>query len=838
MLKRILLLLAWVIAFMAMADTRTTGFAVSGQVIDSLTRESLPYVTCSVFPEKNPQQAVTRFAADAEGKFNGELKTAGNYTLLITFVGKQTTRISFSVDENRRVARLGTIALAGSEQSLKELEVVAVKPLIKAEADRISYDTAQDPESQSSTVLDMLRKVPMVTVDGQDNIQLKGSGNFKFFLNGKPTNMFNNNPGLILKSFPASMVSKIEVITQPGAKYDAEGIGGIINIVTMQQATAQGYSATANVQASSRGSYGGGLNLMLQQGKFSFSGNYSYIYNKQFPVITDTERSTYVAGSPYATGKQVATVNNVTPMQFGSGQLSYEPDSLNLFTFSFNRRFGRTSGETEAETESFDGSGNKLFEYSQVNTNQVSWGSTDFGLDYQRSFKRPEELFTLSYKLSNTPNNSNFEATNTINPSYVTLPQPGLSQWSKSDNKASTNEHTFQADYTLPVAKGHKIESGLKYILRLNNSETEEAYKYFDFTKPFPYSPFIDKDSTWSFLNQQDILGAYMSYTGNVGKWGIKTGVRYEYTWLTAEFDDPSRDFGTDYGALVPSAIITYQLAQMQSLKLGYNKRIQRPGIGFLNPYVDRRDPNYINYGNPDLDPENSHAINFGYSSFAAKYNLNAELEYSFVNNAIEQYSFIRDGSAVQEITYDNIGKNRQLGVNLFGSYRGLPWLNLFVNSNVSYVSRQSESLNLANDGFTGRLFVGGTFMLPKDFRISTGAGGNLPQINLQGSQSAFYFSYAAISKAMLKKRLNMSLSAVYLPVPHIILNTKGINPVTGQTSFEQRTDVFLTSQAELRFNVSYRIGNINAEIKKTKKTISNDDQKTKEQSNLGESPM
>jgi len=838
MLKKMMFFLISFVTLNAMAETRTTGFAVTGHVIDSITRESLPYVTCSVFPENNQQQVVTRFAADAEGKFSAEIKAAGNYTLLITFVGKQPARIAFSVNENSRIARVGTVALSGSDQSLKELDVVAVKPLIRAEADRITYDTGQDPESQSSTVLDMLRKVPMVTVDGQDNIQLKGSGNFKFYLNGKPTNMFNINPGLILKSFPAAMVSRIEVITQPGVKYDAEGIGGIINIVTLQQASAQGYSATANVQASSRGSVSGGLNLMLQRGKFSFSGNYSYNHHVQFPVITDTERSTYISGSPYATGKQVATVNNVTPMQFGSGQLSYEPDSLNLFSFSFNRRFGKTRGETEATTGNFDGAGIKLFEYSQINTNKMSWGATDFGLDYQRSFKRPEELLTLSYKLSNTPNNSNFEATNTINPSYVALPQLGLSQWSKSDNKASTDEHTLQADYTVPVTRRFKVEGGLKYILRLNKSETEEAYKYFDFNKPFPYSPYFNRDSTWTFLNQQDIMGAYLSYTGNIGKWSFTSGVRYEYTWLKAEFDEPARNFGTNYGAYVPSTLITYRLTDMQSLKLGYNKRIQRPGIGFLNPYVDRRDPNYINYGNPDLDPENSHALNLGYSSFAAKYNLNAELEYSFVNNAIEQYSFIREGSAVQEITYDNIGKNRQIGVNLFGNYRGLPWLNLFVNSNVSYVNRMSESLNISNDGFTGRLFVGGTFMLPKDFRISTGGGGNLPQINLQGSQSAFYFSYAAISKAMLKKRLNLSLSAVYLPVPHIILNTRGVNPTTGQTAFEQRTNVFLTSQAELRLNVSYRIGDINTEIRKTQKTITNDDQKIKEKTNLGDSPM
>ncbi|MBP1677242.1 MAG: putative TonB-dependent receptor [Bacteroidetes bacterium] len=836
-MKKFLFALFLIIPVLLNAQNTGTKFVVKGQAVDSLTQETLPYVTCSVVMEKNPQQVVTRFASDLDGKFTGELKAAGNYIIVISCVGQQPASRHFSVSANNTQAQLGKIGLGANKQALKEVSVVATRPLIKADADKITYDAEQDPESKSSTVLDMLRKVPMVTVDGQDNIQLKGSGNFKFFLNGKPTNMFNNNPGLILKSIPANMVKNIEVITQPGAKYDAEGIGGIINIVTIQQSSAQGYSATISGQASSRGSYGGGLNLMIQSGKFSFSGNYNYSYNKQFPVTTSTERNSYVSGAPYPYGKQVATVENPTPMQIGSGQLSYELDTANLFTFSFNRQFGRPKSTTVATTENFDGDRNKIFDYTQNSTQTQSWGSTDLGVDYQHSFKKKGETLTLSYKLSNTPNSSNYEVTNTLGQNY-THPQAGLIQWSQSDNTASSNEHTFQADYSKPTAKGQTLEFGTKYILRLNSSETDEAYKYFDFSKSYPFTPYLTRDTVSNFDNNQDILGAYASYTANIGKWGIKGGLRYEYTWLNVEFNETERNFKDEYDSWVPSATLTYRLTDMNSLKLGYNMRIQRPSIGYLNPYVDRRDPNYISYGNPNLDPENSHNITLGYSSFGAKYNISAELAYTFVNNAIEQYSFIKDGSTVQEITYDNIGHNKQLGLNVFGSYRGLSWLNLYMNGNVNYVKMNSSAYGLSNDGFTGRMFLGGTFMLPKDFRISTGGGGNLPQITLQGSQSAFYFTYMALSKEFLKKRLTVALSAVYLPESHIILTTKGVNSTTGATTFDQRTDVHLTKNTEFRLNVSYRIGSMTAQVKKTKATISNDDQKMKENSSMGQSPM
>lgn len=837
-MKKILVAILVALPYLLSASPASAVYRIKGQAIDSVSNETLPYVTCAVVMKKNPQQVVTRFASDVNGQFSGDLKAPGDYVIIISCMGQTPAQKAFSVNAGNPVANLGKVFLSSDKKMLKEVSVVASRPIVKVEADKITYDAQQDPESKSSNVLDLLRKVPMVTVDGQDNIQLQGSSNFKFFLNGKPTHMFDNNAGQILKSIPSNVVKTVEVITQPGAKYDAEGVGGIINIVTVQKSSTDGYSATVNGQVSSRGSYGGGLNLMIQRGKFSFSGNYNYNYNKQFPVTTTSDRQTNIAGVQYANAHQEATVNNTTPMQFGSGQLSFEPDTTNLFTLSFDRRYGRPNSITNALTQDYNSGMNEIFGYSQYSTQNQTWGSTDAGLDYQHSFKKKNETLTVSYKLSDTPNSSDYEATNTIDPLYVASPQPGLAQWTKSMNTASTLEHTFQADYSDPLAKGHTLEMGAKYIVRLNDSKTNENYQYFNFTQPYPFTPYVVADSLSLFNNNQNILAGYVSYTGNVGKWGLKAGLRYEYTWVNALFNDQVKNFSTSYGVPVPSALLTYRLTDMQTFKLGYDMRIQRPGIDYLNPYVDRRDPNYISYGNPALDAEKNHNITFGYSNFSATYNLSAELSYMFVNNAIEQYSFIPAGSTIQNITYGNIGHNQQYGLNLFGNYRGLPWLNLYLNSNVSYVQMSSSTYNFSNSGFTGRMFLGGTFMLPKDFRISTGGGGMLPRVNLQGGQSDFYFSYMALSKDFLNKKLTVSMSGVYLPKSHIIITTNGMVNSSGVPTFTQRTDVHLMNTAELRLNISYRIGNLNGNIKKPKTTISNDDEKQKDNSSLGQSPM
>ena len=837
-MKKVIFTCLLIFPFMAFIQAQSTSgsqYQIKGQAIDSLTMETMPYVTCSIVLTDKPQQVISRFAGDADGNFTCGLNNPGNYTLLLTFVGKAVTTKQFTVSETQKVMQLGQIPMADSRETLKAVTITATRPLVKVDADKISYDVQQDPESKTSNALELLRKVPMVTVDGQDNIQLKGSSNFKIFLNGKPSNLFSNNPSQILKSFPASTIRNIEVITQPGAKYDAEGIGGIINIITVQNTGTQGYAIGVNGNVSSLGTYGAGVNLTLQSGKFSFSGNYSFNSFKQFPMTISLTRDTHVP-TIYPHVRQFSSNSYRVPAQFGNGSLSYEPDTLNLFTLSFNRQYGRQNGAVETMTQNYDNAMNPLFNYNQNSAQSQTWGSTDIGLDYQHTFKKKNETLTLSYKWSNMPNSSNYDVVSAIDPVYNTVPTPNLPQRNINVNDAATNEHTWQVDFSDPLAKNQTLDMGAKYIMRLNSSNSDEQYNLFDFNQPYPFIPYIDSIAHTNFDDTQKILAAYISYNGNFGKFGLMPGVRYEYTWQHVTNQDTL--FNSQYGVIVPSVIFTYKLTPMQMFKLGYNLRIQRPSISYLNPYVNRSNPDYISYGNPKLNPEKSNSITLGYSNYAPKFNVSTELSYSFVNNAIQQYSFIRQGSVIQENTFANIGHNRNLFLNVFGNYRGLRWLNLFLNGNVGYIDLKSGSYNMSNNGFTGNFVLGGTLMLPENLRVSLGGGGNLPQINLQGSQSAFYFSWAGLSKDFMKKKLTLSLNSVYLPKPHILVTTKGIDSQSGAETFDQRTDVHLTRPFELRFSISYRIGSLNSQVKKTKTTISNDDQKAKQNSNIGQSPM
>ena len=255
------------------AQTSTT-FTVTGQVLDSLTNETVPYATLNFSLASAPKKSVLLLACDIDGKFKAQLKSSGKYILQLQSIGMANTTKWFSVGKQPTL-NLGNVYMQSDNKVLKEVNVTAQKKLVRVELDKLTYSLNDDPEAQTSNTLDMLRKVPMITVDGSDEIQLQGSTNFKIYVNGKPSNMMNNNPADVLKSMPASSVKDIEVITDPGSKYDAEGVGGIINIITTRNIL-DGYTASVNADASLLGRMGAGAYLSAKFGKFGITGNYKY----------------------------------------------------------------------------------------------------------------------------------------------------------------------------------------------------------------------------------------------------------------------------------------------------------------------------------------------------------------------------------------------------------------------------------------------------------------------------------------------------------------------------------------------------------------------------------
>ena len=577
----VLLWMLMISGLVAAQNTANTSFQVKGILLDSLTQEGEPYATIKIVKKEAPAKALKMLVTDMKGQFQEKVPGTGNFVMTITSVGRTPIVKDFSVKAGEKLVDFGTLYIVDASNELGQVEIVAQKPLVKADIDKIEYNVQDDPDAQSNSVLEMLRKVPLVTVDGEDNIQVNGSSSFKVYVNGKPNNMMSNNPTEVLKSMPANSIKHIEVITNPGPKYDAEGVGGILNIVTVGSGL-EGYTATFSANVSNRGA-GGGAFGTIKSGKLTVSARYNYNYNDQ--------PRNYSSGSQHVTPEAV-TENSSNldydgsnkghgSFQSGSMEASYEIDTLRLVTMSFGLWGGgnKSNGSTDyIATFPENINAAPIYSYSAFNRSKSSWYSIDGGIDYQRLFKVKDRMLTFSYKINTRPQTSDsyteYEIDNGYNPDWADYLNRLKNQ--HNDGEQNTTEHTFQADYTTPIGKLHTLEAGAKYILRNNSSEDDR----FDADDTGKYEYNKDQSSHYKHLN--DIIAAYLGYGLKVKRLSGRLGVRYEHTIQDVKYlVGRGEDFTKNFDDVVPSASIGYKLTDMSNLRLGYNMRIYRPGIWY-----------------------------------------------------------------------------------------------------------------------------------------------------------------------------------------------------------------------------------------------------------------
>ena len=449
--------------------TAAPSYTLKGVLLDSLTQEGEPYATIKIAKKNAPQKALKMAVTDLNGKFQEKLTVApGEYIITLSSVGKVTIVKDFTVKASEKVIDLGKLNMAEATNELKGIEVVAQKPLVKVDVDKIEYNIEDDPDSKTNTVMEMLRKVPLVTVDGEDNIKVNGSSSFKIHVNGKPNNMMSNNPKDVLKSMPANTIKHIEVITSPGAKYDAEGVGGILNIVTVGGGF-EGYTATFRASGSNRGAGAGGY-ATIKSGKLTITGNYNYNYDTSPKSYSDSYRENYDSeDQKYLESKSSSDYNG--SFQYGNLEASYEIDTLRLLTASFGMYGGANDNKSDGLTTMWNAQRDRLaYQYRSLSDGDGSWYSMRGNVDYQRTSKKNKDrMITLSYKISTQPQNSDYytDYKDIKDPFEMDIVKKFLLNNSHSDGKTNTTEHTFQVDYTTPIGKLHTIEAGAKFLSSL-----------------------------------------------------------------------------------------------------------------------------------------------------------------------------------------------------------------------------------------------------------------------------------------------------------------------------------------------------------------------------------
>lgn len=779
---------------------------ISGSVVDSVSRKPVEFATVALLP-LNSSTPVAGDLTDATGRFSFNNVAPGRYRLRVTFLGYED-RIAEALLPNQtdNDLNLPPLLLRTVSQTLNEVTVTARRDLIEDKEDRIVYNAGSDPTNAGGTAVDVMKKVPMLTVDPDGTIQLKGSSSIKVLINNKPSSIMARSISEALQMIPAEAIKSVEVITAPSAKYDAEGTAGIINIITKSklQGLVGGVTGTTGNRTHNLGA-----NLNMKQGKMGLTA-----YGGGNRNLSDggsaSNRRSLLANQSVSELRQSSSNRTVNQSGYGSFNFDYDLDSTNQFGFDGSFSSGSRTGSSVRDTRYEGTQARQPFRrYSDNSGNNTNY---DVNLNYTRLFKRPEQELEFLAQLNNSDNDSRYAL------DQFMLPQNEFINYrERNTNHSQTTELTLQTDYSHPFKKGkNELEIGAKSIRRNVQSDFNLQNARSDSTA------FVDDPRRANqFDYQQWVVASYASFRIVTSKrWSYTFGSRYEFTDINANFVSNKTTFQDQYHILLPNVAVSKRFKNNQRVRLSYNQRIQRPNIFFLNPFINSNDPKNLSFGNPYLNPERAHSLEMTYSIYTKKgLSMNATLFSRLTNNAIERVTTV-DTANISFSTYQNIAKNSTYGLNLFGS--GRPAKNWQLNGNISlnYSTLSSAALNILNRNWNYRLSLNSNVSFPQEYSLQFQGSYQSARIQLQGQSGGFYGYGIAVRKEYKKQRVVLTLNAEnFLTRYNTIANQfRTVTFVTDASSYNAFRNVRLTA--------NWRFGRMNAKPNRAKKRISNDDGK------------
>ncbi len=696
---------------------------LKGQVVDSATLG--PVNATIVVSDSGSGILLRSMASGTDGVFGIEVPAGKSYVLHLSAVGYRTKDI-FPVGAD---SDLGKVALVLAEAALQHAVVIASKKVVKQEIDRISYEVQADPDSKANDALDMLRKVPMVTVDANDVVQLKGSSNFQIFINGKASALMVASPSDVLKAMPAATIQKIEVITVPPSTFDGEGLAGIINIITLKSAT-DGINGSLFARYNSVFGERGSASINANEGRFSLT---SLIGLGRQPARNTTTGSELTNDWPASTLSQQGQKSDGGNFNNGKADLSFELDSSDLLTASgdfFNRRFNQIASSRTTLVYAPDSLAES---YALRNIGPIKVGALDAGAGYQRKLLHSGSL-NLNYRYASTTNSQG----NTVTASDA-------HNYSGADytqaNHLQTRTHNLELGFIQPMGR-LVVEAGAKAILGTNDSY------------------FSDETAVNDFSYHQNIYSGYNSYEVKMRGWDLKAGLRLENTVINSSFGQTSAPIRENYLNLLPALSFQRNLAANSSLTLGFTQRIQRALASQLNPFIDKSNPSFIVTGNPALRPVINTIIQFDYSR-SARLSINANLDYAFANNPIQSVTELISDT-VSENTYQNVGSSRAAGAHLTFNYPLLTRLNLILNTQLSHVwlTGTYNSRYYRNDGTRGNAAASARYTFAHQLTATINFNYKTGDVFLQGKSSSYTYVGFNIIKEFLQRRATLSITA------------------------------------------------------------------------------
>ncbi len=787
-------------------DSKGNG-KIQGTVMDTETNQPVEFANVALL-DPATEKPIDGAVADDKGKFIIPKVAPGTYSVAISFIGYETQTIkSVTVKDKRDEVNLGIIKLGSSTKVLNEVVVEGQKQMIEERVDRTIYNAENDITSKGGDATDVLKRVPMLSVDLDGNVSLRGSQNVKVLVNNKPSTIMASSIADALKQIPADEIKTVEVITSPSAKYDAEGTGGIINIITKKN-TLQGATLNINAGVGNRGS-NLGLNGNYRTKNMGFSlggfGRSNYNVNGSF----ENSQATVVDGVQNLNLQKADTRNNGL---FGNYTLGWDYDIDKKNTLAASVRFGARNNETYQDglfTQYFQNDVSSRSTLQDVVTKDLS-NTVDINLTYTHLYEKPQKEFSILALYSKNNRNNDFQNTlleqinSPASQSFINL------------NDSYNQEIAVQADFQTPIGSNQILELGGKDIMRRAFSD----YARFEEDDDGQYYPVTTPDYDNNLNYDQNVLAGYLAYTLSLDKgYTIKAGSRYEYTVIEAYSRVESNIEIPSYGVFVPSVNLSKKLKAGNMVKLAYNRRIQRPSIQYLNPNRQNSNEIDISEGNPTLDPEFTNNYELSYNAYIKGSSLNFT---SFVRNttgSIQRVRIPQEGGKILT-TYQNIGTENAYGLSVFANIN-MGKLSLNGGSDL-YYAVLDDNISSHNEGWvaSGRIF--GSYNFTKGWGLQFFSFYRGRDVQLQGTRGGFGIYSLGLRKEFNEKRGSIGFGAENFFTPNFKIRSE-----SGSDDFKQKS-LNVIHNMGFRINFSYRIGKMSVEGQRPRrsKSINNDDLK------------
>ncbi len=761
---------------------------LSGTIVDSKTKKALPFASITI---KNIESAeILGTKADMKGNFRISKIPYGVYSAQLSFVGYKTKPIqNIRISQYNKKPKLGTIELDKKNKKLGTVVIEYEQKNIDIKADKKVFNVEKNIAAEGGTLEDVLRNVPSVTLGADGSVSLRGKSNVTILVDGKQNPLFADLE-TALQSIPAENIKSIEVITNPSSKYEAQGLGGIINIVMKEGKRKKGFSGSVNVGAKYNWRANAGINLNYRPStKLAFflnaNGGLGNVWEEN-----EYTRTSFVSDETYESD---AYKTRTPRRSFVSLGVEYKLDKRNKLIWTNSAFRGSFDGDNLTKIYIRDNPTTLSEYWDRNNIYNAKPSNTTTNLKYIRSYDRERQRLSVeanfskrSYIRKSDYSTAIFDGQNNrIN---------GFVQRNPIDG-GNTNG-AFQIDYEHPIGKNGKLEIG------------ERTYLMDFYSENFPTIQFDNQQEQFESILKNDfdflqqVHGAYVNYSTKYHSYSFQFGLRgeyFQYNGTAAQLG--SQEFKTDYLSLFPSAFITKKVDETSDLSLSYSRRVNRPNFFQLLPYIRVNSPLDTSIGNPSLNPEFINAFELGYSkSYGKESTLFLSLYYQLTDNIIQRFRrFNPDGSTFSQT--QNLASGSTFGLEITNQFVVKKGWDITLNANGfrNIINGNTSSNDQDFDGYGGFVKLINNTKIGKTWQLQVSGNYYAPKVIVQGTRLAYGFMDFAIKKSFFDKQLNLTLMASDIFNSNETITEFNLFPNQFQTTRRNKQTQFFG------FNLSYR---------------------------------